>query len=149
MSRIIDGPMKANSKPKLDNWDFAVIYYLKQGENRNIIPIKEIWAERCMMEIEYVHMWDLVDHFLPIVLSLGEPNNSYYSATRIIHDASPANKWQFCDMGEENNDKSPVVEYYNNIFSVICSSLRLCDPKYLGGFDEYFAQRKANCVVVE
>jgi hypothetical protein len=99
------------------------------------------------MDIEYITMECLVAHFLPIVIQLN-PNSLNYSISSIITDAAPCNKWRFRDMDAQNDGADATIEYFNNIFRVICSRLRLCNAKSLEGFDEYFAQRKANSVLV-
>jgi hypothetical protein len=134
---------------KLDNWDFAVIYYVKQEPKQTIAGIREIWAERCMLEVEDITTQCLVEHFYPIILSLSEiTKNLTHTAESIIVDAAPCNKWQFREMDVQNDGADVTIEYFNNIFRVICSRLRLCDVKYLDGFHEYYERRKANSVLV-
>ena len=138
-----------NTELKLDKWDFAVIYYVKQEPNQTFANIKQIWASRCGLDIYDVNIEALVDHFLPIILELGKINGDLsYSAPWIINDAAPRNKWKFREMGALNEENDPTIEYYNNIFRVICSRLRLSSVRYLVGFDEYYQQRKATMVIV-
>jgi hypothetical protein len=140
---------------ELTQWDHSVIYYLKRHERRTITDIKNIWRERCGLDIDYpISSGDLINHFLPIVLKIGELSKSTkYSATSIIIDAALDDAWMFHDMvsGTDEDSDSPDVTdiYYNRIFTVICSRLRLCDVKYLPGFREYYEQMKANCVICE
>lgn len=85
---------------ELDEWDLAVIYYLKQSQNRTIEDVKNIWRERCDLPEGYtVSAQDLVNHFLPIVLKIGEENRSLnYSALSIVEGASPENVWKCHDV---------------------------------------------------
>jgi len=128
---------------ELDEWDFAVIYYIKRSQNRTIEDVKNIWRERCGLDEDYpISAQDLVNHFLPIVLKIGEENRSLnYSALSIIEDASPENIWKCHNMIEGETDQNEA--YFGRIFSVICSRLRLCEVKYLPGFNEYFKKRQS------
>jgi hypothetical protein len=140
--------MNAN-RLELTQWDHAVIYYVKQENKQSIADIKKIWAERYELDVEDIHSMNLIDHFLPIVLKIGEQNkSSKYSVFSIIEDASPKNSWMLRDM-RETESESENDSYYNRIFTVICSRLRLCESKYLPGFHEYYEQRKANCVICQ
>jgi hypothetical protein len=132
-----------NNQLELDEWDLAIIYYIKRSQNRTIEDVKNIWRERCYLPEEYtVSAQDLVNHFLPIALKIGEENrNSTYSVLSIVEEASPENVWKCQNMIEGEKDQSEI--YFGRIFSVICSRLRLCEVKYLPGFHEYFEKRQA------
>jgi hypothetical protein len=132
-----------NTLENLTEWDFAVIYYVKQETNQKIDDIKKIWRERCDLPDDYeISSGDLINHFLPIVVLLGEKSkSSKYSFESIVQDAAPKNSWMFRDMTSKDETCEDEI-YYNRIFTVICSRLRLSEVKYLPGFDAYYNKRK-------
>lgn len=127
---------------KLDKWDCAVIYYVKQSKFQTLHDIKKIWAERCGLDVEHITSQCLAEHFLPIVLDYGKLHgNTTYTAASIIVDAAPDSQWKFRDMGE-SVEPDLTQQHFNRFLTVLCSRLRLTEVKYLEGFDEYYNERK-------
>lgn len=149
LREFLKKPNNMNNLPKLDKWDNAVIFYVKQDQNSTIEGVRKIWAERCGLDLEDVTSECLVDHFSPIVIQLLIARGTYdFHVAEFIRDCAPNNAWKYGMNKRDLYESDESVKYFNRVLAVICSRLRLTETKYLIGFREYFEQRKANCVVV-
>ncbi len=137
-----------NTNLSLTAWDHRVIFYVKQDKHPTIKGVKEIWAERCAVDIELIHAQDIIVEFLPILqhLFIKSGGNMRYDQLEFIKDCAPNNHWKFRSFLDEiAHDRVMFTDtdfYYYSVLAVILSRLRHTETKYLEGFAEYFDKVK-------
>ncbi len=120
-------------KTQLDKWDFRLIKYFKSRPPITVDGIKEIWAERCGIEVEYIKAEYIVDHLLSLTWDLELVNKQ--KMRQLIIDAHPVNGWKF---GLVRNQD----DYWENWLAVLDSFLSLTEVKFLPGYQEFLKNEK-------
>jgi hypothetical protein len=112
----------------LDEWDNKMIQLFKSNRVDSLEEIKQIWADRCALDIEYVQVRDIFEHLMTLAIDMNliTPDNML----RLIEDARPENQWKFGIIPHAGKN-----DYYINWLRVISSFLRHTEVKYLSGYE--------------
>jgi len=87
-----------NARPKLDEWDCKMIHLFKSTNSENHITIekvKQIWADRCGMGIEFMDLALINAHFLELANDLGIFAKSSYKFVEFIYSLRPEENWKY------------------------------------------------------
>jgi hypothetical protein len=111
----------------LDEWDVKMIQLFKSKHSDSLEEIKQIWADRCALDIEYVQVRDIFEHLMTLAIDMNliTPNRML----ELIDDARPENQWKFGIVPHAGKS-----DYYINWLRVISSLLRLTEVKLLAGY---------------
>ena len=130
-----------NTTYKLDEWDCRLISDFKRSTLANpttVNSLKAIWAERCDLDIEYVHITDITEHLLDIIFQLNLLDNSY-RFREFIHSLHPKDNWKFtCKSNHYSNDET---DYDLILLSRIDSLLSLTEVVKLNGYKEWLGNK--------
>lgn len=111
----------------LDEWDNKLIQLFKSNHCESVEEIKQIWADRCDLDIEYVNTKDIFEHLMTVAIELDLITPAHM--LNLVEDARPENQWKFGILPHAGKD-----DYYINWLRVISSFLRLTEVKYLTGY---------------
>lgn len=123
--------------PTLDEWDCRLISDFKWSTSANpttLESLKAIWAERCDLDIEYVHITDITEHLLDIIFQLNLLDNGYLFR-EFITSLHPTHNWKF--VCRSNHYSKDETDYNLILLSRIDSLLSLTEVDKLNGYKEY------------
>lgn len=129
----------------LDQYDNALIQYLKRTNKPKLSGIVSIWAWRCCIEEQYVYR-DLpaIAHHLYEVCEecdlLGASSSSSpigFGGFGLMVDAAPSRAWMLSlDAGNTDGPLTdPDRAYWWRILSVLCSRLTMSEVSKLPGYN--------------
>lgn len=136
--------MNTNTPEPLDQYDNALIQYLKKSGNNNaprLEDVRAIWGWRCGMTPECVRLTDIAESLYVLCeqLDLLGPSLSTFPGGRggfgVIADAAPDRGWTLGLLGAAWVGDSPDNHYWFRIIAVLCSRLRLSEVAKLPGYN--------------
>lgn len=107
---------------KLDKWELQLIRAIKQEEDF-LTKCREIWAERCALEWQYVSLEYINRALCDLALEMNLID------VQFILDLNPAHNWKFSNKNET---------FQEILFSRLASLFRLLEIKDIPGYAEYF-----------
>lgn len=128
--------MNSTASMPLDQYDNALIQYLKRSHHARLPDILAIWGWRCGMEPECISLPHLAEAMLEIVqrFDLLERNDGVIG---LYHDASPDQQWRF---GIETGNVPIQLATENRahwvrLIGVLASRLRMAECAKLVGYN--------------
>ena len=116
------------------NYDFELILTCKRYNPPSSIllinKLREVWAERCSIDIKYVLNCSIAFHLIDIAEEIylrHRPNN--LSSASIVVELSPANDWKYKDCGDN---------FWDRVLLVYASALCHTEVDYIDGLNNYF-----------
>lgn len=107
----------------LDEWDIALIRYLKSSGPNTVDGLKAVWARRNACEAKYISVADLAERMMEIVVGLG-----LAPVTRLLREAAPDRQWQYSLEAPDG--------YWGDWLRALSSVLRSAEVRHLPGYRE-------------
>lgn len=107
----------------LDKWDVRLIQMLKNERLPTFLELRELWAERCALELRFSQLAYVVEHMAMLVDTFNpRPTSS------LIYNTQPSRLWQY---GAEN-----VTDHWEIWAIVLGHHLRMTEVAKLPGYRE-------------
>lgn len=123
---------------KLDEWDIKLIAYLKENGATSIRGMREIWAERCEMDVGFIHIAYVVSRMAEIVEACNP-----MTLNDFINASCPSRKWQYGMYGESDPKLSTDGLHWEMAAQVLASRIKLTEHKKLPGYKAGLAKLNA------
>lgn len=124
---------------KLDEWDYKLIKACKSHvSSSNPLTentFKEIWAERCDLDIKHVDIKIVCEHLLELAQNLGLFDNNY-TFNNFIFDLNKDNNWKFICSGRDYI-KNDTKDFNLILLSRLDSLFSLTKVVMLPGYKEF------------
>ncbi len=125
----------------LDQYENALIVYLKRHHPSSLDGVRAIWGWRCGIAPSDIDVTDIAD----ALYTLGERLNllghslGNYPGGRggfgVLCDAAPERTWALSLVGGPGAGESQERHYWFRVVSVLCSRLRMAEVAKLPGYD--------------
>jgi hypothetical protein len=127
----------------LDQYENALIQYLKRSNPPALTDLLKIWGWRCGVDWEDIPLAYLAEAMMEVaerydLLAYSFATPGARGAMGVMIDAAPGREWALClDVGKEWTDSTidPHLLYWGKIISVLASRLRMAEVVKLPGYD--------------
>jgi len=129
--------LNMNTEIKLDKWDYQLILSFKRyNDNHDIPRAINIWAERGMLDKQYIQIEWVTQRLLHIIELIKTQTKSFiYDTMNILEQASPAKD---CDFNSYALSPGPEKRYWERLFLVLSVLIAHTKSEYFPGLDDYF-----------
>lgn len=107
----------------LDKWDIALIRLLKGERFPTFLDLRQLWAERNLIEIEFVSIAHVTEH-MAVLVEQFNPR----SITSLIYNTQPSRMWQYGSEG--------MTDHWEIWATVLGHHLRMTEVVKLPGYRE-------------
>ena len=114
---------------QLDSFDLQLITHFKRDE-WTIDSVKQIWAKRCAIDVEYVHLENINHRLLELVNQLQLLKNDY-TFIEFVNSLDPAKNWRYAPPNES------VKDFHSILFTRLACLLTNTETRKIPGLYTY------------
>ena len=124
-----------NSENQLDKWDYQLILTFKRySDNNEASRAKDIWAERCALDHEFISFQDIVSHLEQTRADLYRIHPLWrFQTAHILEESAPRNDWKYPEVKSDSGEEA----YWERLLLTYASIFRHTESKYFEGLDNY------------